>query len=524
MPIPPPAERLLSKSRFLAGLQCHKLLWWQLHEPDAPELVTTPDQEARFKAGERVGAVARDYVPGGELIGFRHWEIAQKLAATERALARGVPTLYEAAVSNGRAYAALDILERTPGGDRVIEVKSSTSVKKEHVAEVAFQVHLARARGLDVRAGLVMHLNRECRHPDLTNLFTHTDVTERLDVWLPQIDALVAEQRAMLAGPLPFVPIGEHCFSPYLCPFFARCWPEMGPEHVGSLYTMRRRAPALLEKGWITIHDLPSDFRLSEIQRRQIRALKEGRRIVEPELAQAFGGLNGGRLAYLDFETVGPAIPVWPGCRPWENVPVQFSVHAETGDGRLEHHEWLADGPGDPRPQQAERLLDACRGATAVVAYYASFERDCIRTLAAGAPHLAAELGELELKLVDLLPLVRNHIYDPAFHGSFSLKKVLPVLVPELTYADLEIADGAAATLELWKLVFEPGSYRPSRRAQVRAALLQYCKRDTWAMVKLLERLREIAAAAVAPPPPPPPPVVVTGKRRALAVQLDFGL
>ena len=525
MPARPPAERLLSKSRFLAGLQCHKLLWWQLHEPDAPELATTPDQEARFKAGQRVGEIARDYLPGGELIGYRHWEFDQKLEATRRALARGAGKLYEASFSDGAAYAVADVVERGPEGVQVIEVKSSTKVKPDHVPDVALQVHLARKAGLDVRGAEVMHLNRECRYPDLTNLFTRSDVTEQLDAWLWQIDDLVRGQRAMLAGPLPTVPIGEHCFEPYLCPFFKRCWPVMGPEHVGSLYTMRRRAPALLEKGIITIHDLPSDYRLGEIQRRQIRALKEGCRIVEPELPEGLLQLQG-PLAFLDFETVGPAIPVWPGCRPWENVPVQFSVHVEGPNG-LVHHEWLAEGPGDPRPEQAERLVEACRGANSIVAYYASFERDCLRSLAIGAPHLARELGEIELKLVDLLPLVRNHIYDPAFGGSFSLKSVLPVLGGGLTYDDLRIKDGAAATLALWKLVFEPDAMRPTMRAAVRRDLLAYCERDTIAMVKLLESLRAIAAELAPPAPPLPLPSRVvsrTGRRIALATQLDLGL
>ena len=511
----PPLPRL-SKSRFLAGLQCHKQLWWKVREPNAPELESSPDLKARLEAGKRVGEAAREYVPGGELIGFHHFDFERRLAATQAALHRTGPAIYEAALAADDAYAVVDILERDPRGFRLVEVKSSTDVKPEHIPDVGIQTYLARRNGLAVERAEVMYLNRACRYPDLSKLFARRDVTPLVEAFLPTVRDEITAQLAVLAGPLPDVPIGDHCFEPYECPFMKRCWPAWPEDHVSTLYVMRRRALELEAKGYHTLHDLPGDLKLTPVQARQVRSVKAGALVLEEPLGEALAPFEA-PLAFLDFETVSPAIPVWDRCRPWDRVPVQFSVHLQQAGGGYAHYEWLTEGPNDPRPEQAERLVAACAGAQAIVAYNSSFERDCIRLMTDAAPGFARELGLLELKLVDLLPVVRNHVYHPKFRGSFSLKSVLPALVPDLSYDDLEIKDGAAATLALWRLVFEPDYFGRRERARMRQALLAYCERDSWATVKLLERLRALAGLA---PTATAPPAVRVGR----AVQLDLGL
>ena len=515
MPVDQGGPRL-SKSRFIAGLQCHKLLWWKVHEPGAPELVTSPDLQARFEAGKRVGEAARAYVPGGELIGFRYYEVDRKIAATQTALGGATPALYEAALATDDAYAVVDILERRARGFGLIEVKSTTDVKPEHIPDVGVQTYILRHSGIAVERAEVMHLNRECRYPDLSNLFVRRDVTPLVEGFLPAVPGAIAAQVGALAGPLPDVLIGDHCFEPHECPFMKRCWPEWPADHVSTLYVMRRRALDLEAKGYRTLHDLPGDLKLNAIQARQVRAVQTGELIVEESLTEALAPFDG-PLAFLDFETVSPAIPVWDGCRPWDQVPVQFSVHLERAGGGYTHHAWLAEGGDDPRPEQAERLVAACAGAQAIVAYNSSFERGCIKLLAAATPALARELGLLELKLVDLLPVVRNNVYHPKFAGSFSLKSVIPALVPDVSYAELEIKDGAAATLALWRLVFEPEQLGRRARAGMRRALLAYCERDSWATVRLLDRLRVLAGL---PPVEAPRPAAPATR----AVQLDLGL
>ena len=331
------------------------------------------------------------------------------------------------------------------------------------------QTYTLRQSGLTVERMEVMHLNRQCRYPHLSNLFVRRDVTPEVEAYLPVVPDAIAAQVAAIAGPLPQIPIGDHCFEPHECPFMKRCWPEWPEDHVSTLYVMRRRALELEAKGYHTLHDLPGDLKLNAIQSRQVRAVQAGTVVVEESLAEALIPFDG-PLAFLDFETVSPAIPVWDGCRPWDQVPVQFSIHVERRGGGYDHQTWQAEGPTDPRPDQAALLVAACEGVQAVVAYNSSFERSCIRLLAAAVPSLARELGLIELKLVDLLPIVRNHVYHPKFTGSFALKSVVPALAPEVTYEDLEIRDGAAATLALWRLVFESDGLGTRERAATRGA------------------------------------------------------
>ncbi|HXF95692.1 MAG TPA: DUF2779 domain-containing protein [Gemmatimonadales bacterium] len=487
----------LSKSRFTAGVQCHKQLWWRVHEPDARELAPDPALQNRFEQGAEVNRKAREFVPGGELIDLPFYQWENRVAATREALARGARVIYEGGFVADDTFVQVDILERQGDAFRVIEVKASTRRKPEHIPDLAIQVHVLRRAGLPVRQATLMHLNPECRFPELSNLFVEEDVTGLVEGYLLGLPDELDAQFAMLHGPLPHVPIGDHCTRPYQCPFVERCWPKLPPHHVSTLYTIARNKALELEAlGYATIYDLPSDLELSAIHARQVRAVTTGTIVVEPTLGEALAEFRG-PLAYLDFETVSLAIPRWTGCRPWELVPVQFSVHTEApggrGRGRLVHHQWIADGPEDPRPELARRLIDACRGARSVVAYYAKFERACLEHLIAWVPDRAAELEAIKSKLVDLYPAVRNHVYHPDFGGHFSIKNVLPALVPGLSYADLAIGDGELATVELQKLLFKGSELPPADRLILRNDLLRYCERDSWAMVRLLDRLRRLA-------------------------------
>jgi predicted RecB family nuclease len=294
----------------------------------------------------------------------------------------------------------------------------------------------------------------------------------------------------MLAGPCPEVPTGPHCTKPYECPFLERCWPPRPEHHVSTLYRLQRRVlAALAEQGYETIFELPDDTGLAAIADRQRRAVQSGRTIVEPGLGRALRACAS-PVAFLDFETAGLPIPVWNGCHPWDALPVQWSCHVEDGAGGLTHHAWLAAGPDDERPALAERLLAACEPARAIVAYNASFERECIRRVAAGAPALAPRLERIAERLVDLLPIVREHVYHPDFGGSFSLKRVLPALVPGLGYDDLAIGEGALASVALERLLWGGAALGAEERARLRQDLLDYCLRDTLGLARLLERLR----------------------------------
>ncbi len=483
-----PAAVRLSKSRVMAGLQCHKLLWWMVHEPAAPEL--DGRVSLAMDQGIRVGELARTHVPRGLLIELPYDAYAERLAATREALGRA-SVLYEAAFVADNVFVSVDILERRGSGYCLIGVKSTTRVKEHHLPDVAIQAHILLRSGVNVTRMEVMHLNRECVYPDLTNLFIREDVTEAVEGLLSRVEKAIVVQAAMLGGSLPSVQIGDHCSAPYECPFIERCWPVVPPHHVSTLYAMRQRALELDEDGYHTIHDLPDEVILTPIADRQRRAVQAGQVIVEPGLAQALGAFAAS-IVFLDFETVGLAVPVWTGCHPYDAVPVQFSCHVVQPNGDVTHHAWLADGPEDPRPALVERLVAACEGARTVVAYHAPFEQKCLLNLADAVPGLAGELRHIADRLTDLLPVVRNYVYHPDFGGSFSLKTVLPALVQELRYDGLTIADGESASLELVRLLFEGECLEPEAREELRSDLLQYCHQDTWGLVKLLERLRQL--------------------------------
>ena len=482
----------LSKSRFVSGLQCPKKLWWQVHEPDAPELVPDPDTQIVFDRGHQVGELARAYVPGGILIDFEYYQVAEKVEATARALADGAPAIYEASFIADDVFVAVDILERNGDAFSLVEVKATLGVKEVHLPDVAIQLHVARRSGLVVERAEVMHLNRECRYPDLSNLFVRENVTSELQNELRAAPARIDWLLTMLKDPLPEVATGPQCTSPYVCPFLDRCWPSLPEHHISTLHGIRaKRVAALLSEGYHTLYDLPDEFDARGAAMRQLQSIRLGRPVVEPGLAEALQSLTP-PIAFLDFETIMPAVPVWPGCRPFQQVPVQFSCHV-LDNGQLTHHAWLADGPGDPREAIARAMIDACAGAKTVLAYNATFEKQRIRALIEALPHLEPELTALLGSIHDLLAIVRNHVYHLDFQGSFSIKQVLPALVPGLGYDDLEIQDGGTASAKLEALLLGGDAFTPEERLNLREQLLRYCEFDTMAMVRLYERLYELA-------------------------------
>jgi hypothetical protein len=385
--------------------------------------------------------------------------------ATGATMAGGAAPLYDGTFARDGIVVQVDILERTADGWILVEVNSSLDVKEKQLADAAIQAHVLRRSGVGLRRIEIMHFNRECRFPDLSNLFVREDITERVQPLERGIAAEAAAQHLMLHGTLPDKDTGDHCSLPQRCPFWNRCWTAQSPQDLSTVYRAGKKL--------------------------QVAAARTGQMQVATGLASALG-IFIGPLAFLDFETVSPPVPRWPGCGPYSPVPVQFSCHLEDGAGHHRHFEWLADGPEDPRLEFTRFLVEACAGASTIVSYNAAFEAECLRGLAEALPDLAPELIDVEQRLVDLLPLVRDHVYHPAFEGSFSLKQVLPALVSDMHSDGMGVVEGRGASRELMQLLFgEP--LDAQERSVIRESLLAYCKRDTWGMVRLLHRLRELA-------------------------------
>jgi len=487
----------LSKTRFIAGLQCHLRLWNDVHRRE----LATPwadTQQAIFDRGTRIGELAQRRYPGGELVGFKPWERAPAIEATRRLMAdESVPAIYEAAIEHKGVYARVDALVRSRDAWDLVEVKAATKPEKDVFRQdVAVQHWIARGAGLSIASAGVLVLNREYVYPggeyDLQQLFAFGDATEFCIEAMPAIEANIAEfQRMLSEDKPPDIAVGDHCFSPYECPYYAHCSAGLPQADypIDSLY--RLRAPQreeLGQRGIEEIREIPEDFALNGLQARMRQAVIDGRPWISEQLGQALGEARR-PLCFLDFEAFQPALPQYPGTRPFEAIPFLYSIHRQHADGALTHRDYLHPDNTDPRPAIARTLIKDL-GESGSIVVYSGYERRMLSDLVRACPELADALQNLIDRLWDLLPVVRNHYYHPDFHGSFSIKAVLPVLNPEAGWSELDITDGMTAAMAYENALQIDAE---EQRAKTFAHLRAYCKQDTLAMVDLYEALNEIA-------------------------------
>ncbi len=498
----PPGDRsaipLLSKSRFAAGLQCHKRLYLECYHRNLMDPLD-PSRKALFDAGNRVGLVARSRFPGGIWIQedhFRHAEAVQRTAVALRD--PSVPAIYEAAFTCGDVRVRVDILSRANREEwDLIEVKSSASVKEDYLPDVAVQLHVVEGSGVRVRRAGLLHVNNRYVYPggpyDLERLFVLRDQTEAALEYRPSvIEALEAMREPLRRRTPPDIAPGAQCTRPYVCPFYGHCHTD-SPEHpVTDLPRAGVRLLDALQAAQVAdIRGIPENFEgLTDLQRRVRACVISGSAHADPELRRHLAALSY-PIHFLDFETCNPALPLYPGTRPFQQIPFQWSDHALTKSGAVRHADFLHDAKADPRLPLAEALADGLADAGAIVVY-SGFEERIIRSLAEEFPSLAHRLLPLVAdRIVDLLELIRAHYYHPEFHGSFSIKDVLPALVPGFGYQDLTIREGGQAGA--WYVEMIDPATHPGRRAEIRDALRAYCHRDTEAMVRLYHTLMEVS-------------------------------
>jgi predicted RecB family nuclease len=482
----------ISKSKFCAGVQCLKRLYWQVHEP---ELAAEPSgaTEAIMEQGHDVGMLARTHFPGGVEVCER--SLDQAIRTTRELVANPeIPAIFEGAFEHGGVLVKVDALHRRRDGLwRLIEVKSSTAVKKQHEDDVAIQYRVVSRSGLDVASVCLAHVNRgyvfDGQSIDAKRFFKIRNLTRRVLKLQPKLTFQLRSEFTVLAmSKAPDVAPGRHCTDPVTCEFYERCNPPRPDDHIGYLPRIHASAMDELEEmGIDSIRDIPDDFELSEIQRRAATCVQKGEPWYSPDLRQVLGGLTY-PLYFADFETVNPAIPRFPAMRPYDHVPFQWSVHVQRQPGaEPEHHEFLAEHASDPRRDFITSLC-AALGESGSIAVYSSFESQRLSDLAVWLPEHAERINAIQARLFDLLPVVREHVYHPAFAGSYSIKSVLPALVPETTYDGMQVANGQAAGVAWESLVH--GGLNCEERERIRKALLDYCEKDTFALVQLLAILQ----------------------------------
>jgi hypothetical protein len=476
--------RLLSKSKVLAGWQCRKRLWLEVHQPGLA--VYSPQTERAFRIGHEVGELARRLFPGGTLIGH-DTELSVALTETSALLARPGPlTLYEATLRHEGVLIRADVLVRDAAGRvRLVEVKSSTSVKPVNHIDCAVQAWVLAGAGFPPERIELAHIDNRFVYPggdDYEGLLVFADLSDKVLPLIDEVPRWLAEYRAMLAGEMPDIRVGPQCRNPYDCAFLDYCTPPQPDYPVSRLPGGGKAVWRLIEEGIDDIRDVPAGYLGSETQEWVRRVTVAGEAELKPGAGEALRALPWPRH-YFDFETVSFAVPVWAGTRPYQPLPFQWSCHVETAPGVTEHREFLADGAGSPTRACAESLLVAL-GDTGPVMVYTSYEAGVLRMLAELHPDLAPRLEAVIERLFDLHPLVKANYYHPAMLGSWSIKAVLPTVAPDLDYASLgEVQEGNAAS-EAFLEIMAPDT-NETRRADLRDALRRYCALDTLAMVRL---------------------------------------
>lgn len=485
-----PSEPRLSKSKFLSGLQCHKRLYLEIH---APELATEPDEQTQaiLDNGTELGELARRLFPGGMLVDFGRPGLEEALAMTRELIADpSVPAIFEATFKFDNVLVRVDVLERvSPQMWRLIEVKASTKVKAVHLEDLAVQAYVLTGAGLCLGGINLMHLNRSYVYPggeiDLRQLFVQQDLTEAVSGRLADVPARLALMKEMLMrwAP-PDIQAGNQCHDPYTCPFWEHCTEDKPERWIFYLSGPKSTFERLIEQGIETIDDIPADFPLSVVQQR----MKENIEWIGPLLKTAMRSLRY-PVHHLDFETFMPAVPRYPGTRPYQSLPFQWSNHIELEDGTVRHEEFLCTQPQDPREEFVEALLQSV-GRAGSICVYSDYERLLLLRLADALPAFRREIHGVISRLWDLLSVVQRHYYHPDFKGSFSLKSVLPALVPSLDYADLTIRDGGVASLLYYRMISgRSGSDSEGDKTRISSALLEYCKRDTLGMLEVRRAL-----------------------------------
>jgi hypothetical protein len=486
-------RRNLSKSKYINGIQCLRLLWVAINEPSRIPPVDVATQHV-FDQGHLVGELAHQIYPDG--INLHTENIAENLKETRAALQLRKP-LFEAGFSGRRLYCRVDIINPV-GEDEwdIVEVKSSNDVKDEHLYDVAFQRYCGQLFGLKINHCHIMHLNRDYVKKgeiDPPQLFVIEDVTDRLDEVAGGLEERIGDMLAVIdSDNCPEVSIGRHCNNPYSCLLQEECWAHLPEHHVMTLYSGKKLGEDLLRQGVLQIADIPKGVTLNGKQQIQKDCVVCGQPHINQKEIKSFLASMKYPLYFMDFETFATGIPIHDGTSPYQNIPFQFSLHLLTKPGAmLEHYSYLAEGKDDPRLGFLYELKKSIGPKGSILVYYEAFEKGRLKELAKAFPEYKEWVDGILERIIDLnKPFKDFSYYHPKQLGSASLKQVLPALT-DLSYSELEITEGTTASLKFMEVAF--GNVSDKECQKIRADLLTYCGQDTGGMIEILKRLQDLA-------------------------------
>jgi hypothetical protein len=490
------APRQLSKSRYLNGLQCLKYLWISVHEPDK---IPEPDAatQSLFDQGHLVGELAKKLFPDG--VNIPADDFMGNIRQTSEMLEQR-RTVFEAGIMAGNIYSRIDILKPVnpsidgKGEWDIIEVKSSTRIKDVDIQDVSFQKYCCQQAGLEIKNCYLVHINSQyVRHGeiDIEQLFIMDDISEQVESAVRVVPERVAEMLGIIAAErCPDVAIGRHCSNPYDCPV-AGCREFLPADSVLDLYRGGQKSFELLNNGTLAIRDIPDSFNLTASQRIQRECVICGRPHADNERIAGFLDALEYPVYYLDFETIGTALPLFDGTRPYQNIPFQFSLRVDWGGiFKPQHFSFLAEGIEDPRTELVKALRSWIGDAGSIVVYNQSFEKSILEDLGQAFPEYDDWMRDKIGRIIDLIIPFRNFwYYHPAQTGSASLKAVLPALTGR-GYEGLNIAGGKEASSAFLRVIH--GDVSEEEKKRVLRDLREYCGRDTEGMIWIVEMLGRI--------------------------------
>ncbi len=489
----------LSKSLYTKGIQCPKALWLKKYNK---EVLTRPDDSAlaRFETGNEVGDLAyKHFLNGVEIAYTKNFD--EMIAQTKKHIDDGIKYIYEATFSFNGILVLVDVLEiHEDNKVSIYEVKSSSSVKDIYVHDTSIQYYVLKQLGITIKTANVVHINSSHVRGntlELDKLFTIADVTDEVVELQENIPTILKEFEVVLEDKInePNIDIGKHCHNPYVCDAKDYCWKTQRqiPEYsIFNIFNLgSKKQIELYTQGIKNIEDIPDDFDMTANQKNAVENYKSKETFINEEKIKEFVNTLTYPIYHLDFETFQQAIPEFKGISPYQQIPFQYSLHIEHLDGTLEQKEYLAQDSIDPREEIAKRLYEDIPSNVTVLAYNMSFEKGVIKRLAESFPDLSSHLLSINENMNDLMvPFQKKYYVTPLMNGSYSIKYVLPALVPEFAKAYEEL-DGVQNGSQAMNAFANMSKMEEGEKQKMRTSLIEYCKLDTLAMVKILEKLKE---------------------------------
>lgn len=485
-------DKLLTKRKYMHGLQCLKYLWVTFGDPD---LIPEPDIVAQYRINERklVGALVQQLYPGGIKIPIE--DFANHIEQT-RVFVKQRKLLFEAGILVNNIYSKIDILEPVDNNSwDIIDIKNATDIKAEYISEISFQKFCCQKAGLNIRKCFIVYINKEYVRQgeiDPQQMFKIEDITGNVNGDLEDIQQEIEEMvKVIHADDCPKTTIGQHCKEPDECLLKEHCWEFLPVSNVFELSRGGKKAIELFERGIHAIKDIPDGFKLTDKQLIQKQCALTNSEHISKEHIKSFINTLQYPVYYLDFETFLTAIPRFNGTKPYQQIPFQFSVHiAKDVNSEIEHRSFLAAGIDDPRKGLITSLISALGDKGSIVVYYQSFEKTRLKELAETFPEYRAKVENILSRIVDLYaPFGDFNYYNSKQKGSASIKEVLPAITGK-GYKDMEISDGQVASISYLNIAF--GNVSNEQKEKTRKELEGYCCLDTNGMVWIVEKLKEL--------------------------------